>query len=202
MEPTAVLAERYVAENVERFLSAPVPIDPAFISDVEWLVGGWIVGKGLDAAYGRLKKRLGSGAYKARAKRVHPSVRQISGEGPEVTAVRIRELRPFLKIEPGVLLLMNRLAILYEGSPEGIFETAASPGVILSEVEIVDEDTKRGRHIKAAAKEAKGLFEGVTTTVVVSRAPAGTRSPVVRLVAGKTRFQTWAPRGHTPPPPP
>lgn len=190
---STILAERYVAENVQPFLSAPVPLDPTFISDVEWLLGGWIVGKGLDAAYDHLKKRLQSRAYKARLSR-NPSVQMLVGEGSETTAVRIRGLRPFMKVPAGRLLVMSKLSILYEGSQEGIFEIEESPGVILSDVEVVEDGTKRGRQIKAASKKAQGLFEEIKVPIVLPKVPEGTKSLPIRLVAGSTKYLTWWPR--------
>lgn len=69
MDIPTVLAERYITVNVQLYPSAPVPIDPTFVNDVQLLLGGWVVGKGLDAALAYLDKRLGSPAYRARAQR-------------------------------------------------------------------------------------------------------------------------------------
>lgn len=201
MDIPAVLAERYITENVQPYLSAPVPIDPTFVNDVEWLLAGWVVGKGLDAALAYLNKRLGSPAYRARAKRAGLSVQLMEGEGPDISAVQIGRLRPFIRVNPGRLLVVRKLSILYEGSRGGIFEALESPGVILSDVEIVREGTSRARQIAAAAKAAEGLFDRMKATVVVPSVRGSVATPPIRLVAGSTKYKTWWPRGSARPPP-
>lgn len=151
MEAPESLATRFVDENVTPYITAPGPIDPAFINDVAWLLAGWPIGKGLDLAYAELKKRLGSRKHLRRLQTRGTRVIPIFGSGPDRTVFNIGKVRPFFRVGRGNLVILRDISILYEGPPDRFFEVEKLPGVLLLNVRFAEAGSSEGKLLKDSA---------------------------------------------------
>lgn len=120
--------QSYLNEYDFKFANANLPVDPAFIHDVETVIelvlgsaGAGFFGKLGSDMYDKIKQQLLK-HLSAKYPRNNPRVILIEGEDRDKTILNFGRVRPAFKIGKGNILVLRNLTILYDGDPHNLIE--------------------------------------------------------------------------------